>query len=301
MTSSWRALFGASAALTLSCSTLLKLDELEKADCVGAECGGMAQTSGTGGRGANVAGSHAQAGTSPAPIAGRGGNATSAGSSNNGDGGDSGGTAGNGGSGGSSVGGATSGSSGTNAGGGASAGSGSGGTSAGSGGIAGQTGAGGCQPSAVDQSCDGLDQACNATATDAGCSVTCKGAFVQGSSYMSCLAGDTFDQAETACQANAMHLAKIDSAAENATVLSLAQDDYVWVGGSNLVDANVFTWMDGTPFYSSSAALGGYKNFEPGEPVQDQALRCVQLMQATSGTWSNWTCSETQSFVCERY
>jgi Lectin C-type domain len=296
----WRALFGASWTLTLGCSALLNLDELEKADCVGADCGGMLQASGNGGSGVNVAGAHAQAGSSQTTVAGRGGNTSSAGkdsgSIDGGDSADNGGSSATGGSvagdsGGSSVIGGTGGSSGGTGG--------SGGTQ--TGGAGGQSGAGTCQPSATDKSCDGLDQACHSTAADAGCSGACKGTFVQGSSYMSCLAGSSFDQAEATCRANGMHLAKIGSAPENATVLSLAQDDYVWVGGSNLADANVFTWADGTPFYSFSTAVAGYKNFEPGEPVQNPALRCVQLMQLTNGTWSNWDCAEAQSFVCERY
>ena len=119
---------------------------------------------------------------------------------------------------------------------------------------------------------------------------------------MSCFAGDDFDQAEARCQANGMHLAKIDSALENATVLSLAQDEYVWVGGSNRADLNVYVWLDGTAFYASGAAVGDtYENFDPIEPSADRRLRCLQLRRSTNGTWSNAPCSDMQSFVCERY
>jgi len=119
---------------------------------------------------------------------------------------------------------------------------------------------------------------------------------------MACLAAEDFDQAEARCQANGMHLVKIDSALENASVLSLAPDDYVWVGASNRDDPNVFSWLDGTAFYTLGAAIGGaYENFGAGEPVQDQKLRCLQLRRVGNGTWSNWQCSGMQSFVCERY
>jgi len=180
--------------------------------------------------------------------------------------------------------------------------SGSGGEVAVGQGGAGPLGAPGCRPAAVDRSCDGLNETCEPTAADQGCSDGCKGSYVQGTSYMACLAGADFDQAEAACQANGMHLIKIDSALENQTVLSLALDDYVWVGGSNRDDPNVFTWLDGTPFFSSGAAVGdAYENFGSGEPAQDQMLRCLQLRRSATGTWSNWQCSGKQSFVCERY
>lgn len=159
-----------------------------------------------------------------------------------------------------------------------------------------------CVPSADDQVCDGLDETCQPTADDAGCANTCRGTFVNGTSYMSCLAAATFDAAETACQANGMHLVKIDSAEENAVVLSVARDDYVWIGGSNRSDVNVYTWLDGTAFFSSDSAVPGtYQNFGNAEPAPDDKLRCVQLRQTGNGTWSNWQCSGMQSFVCEGY
>jgi len=130
----------------------------------------------------------------------------------------------------------------------------------------------------------------------------CKESSVQGTSYMACLAAADFDQAEASCQANGMHLVKIDSALENMAVVSLALDDYVWVGGSNRDDPNAFIWLDGTPFYVSGAAVGDtYQNFGSGEPATDPKLRCLQLRRTSSGTWSNWQCTGMQSFVCERY
>jgi hypothetical protein len=158
----------------------------------------------------------------------------------------------------------------------------------------------GCKPSAIDESCDGLDENCQETAQDTACDADCTGAFVNGTSYMSCLADSDFDRAEAACQANGMHLVKIDSALEDETVLGLALDDYVWVGGSNRDDFDVFSWVDGTPFYSFVAEIAGaYENFSESEPDQDERWRCVE--QDVDGTWSTWDCADGQSFVCERY
>ena len=160
----------------------------------------------------------------------------------------------------------------------------------------------GCQPSAVDEVCDGLDAACRPDPDDAGCSRNCQGSFVDSTSYMSCLGAKDFDEAEVACQASGMHLVKIDSAEENGTVLSLALDDYVWIGGSNRADSSVYAWLDGTTFYDSGAPVGGiYQNFGSSGPSSDTELRCVQLGAQRAGTWSMWRCSGMQSFVCERY
>jgi hypothetical protein len=175
---------------------------------------------------------------------------------------------------------------------------------AGEAGMAGQAGALACQPSPADHSCDGLDEACQVTTQDQGCMGTCKGSFVNGTSYMACLAASDFDTAEASCQANGMHLVKIDDADENAVVKDLAPDDYVWIGASNRDDSDVFVWLDGTPFFSfsgSGSVNGAYENFGMNEPAQDQKLRCVQLRRTGDGTWSNWQCSGMQSFVCERY
>lgn len=160
----------------------------------------------------------------------------------------------------------------------------------------------GCQPSDSDEVCDGLDEACRPDTDDAGCSSTCEGSFVDGTSYMSCLAAEDFDEAEMACQDHGMHLVKIDDAQENARVLSLALDDYVWIGGSNRDDSSVYAWLDGTIFYDSGAPVGGiYQNFGSSQPSSDAELRCVQLREEGNGTWSMWRCSGMQSFVCERY
>jgi hypothetical protein len=99
-----------------------------------------------------------------------------------------------------------------------------------------------------------------------------------------------------------MHLVKIDDALEDESVLSLALGDYVWVGGSNREDPNVFVWMDGTAFYSFVDEVpGAYENFNTAadEPYKDERWPCVE--QDANGTWSTWDCAEPQSFVCERY
>ena len=274
----WRALISAGSTLLLGCSSLLSLDELEKVDCIAAACGGTAPTGGKAGEGGSGATPNAQAGSGATAGAGAGGATHLAGSGSGGEG------------------------DGGNAGTGSSAGTGG---SAGSGGTAGSGGAAGggpaCEPAAVDVSCDGLDAGCEPTDDDAACSGACQGAFLHGSSYMACYGAYDFDEAGAACDANGMRLIRVDSAAENAIVFDLAPDQYLWLGGSNRADQDVFTWADDTPFYSFAEGSSAYDNFGEGQPVQHEDWRCVQFRQVGDGVWSNWRCTDAQSIVCERY
>lgn len=282
-----RALVGIGLLLTLGCSSLLNLDALEKAGCAADGCAGA--SAGTTSHGGDAAGS-SQADVGSAPAWDRGGSAASAGSS-----------------GASASAGAANAGIGSGGGGGSpAAGGGGGGTlplaGGPTGGAAGEPGVAGCQPSATDQSCDGLNEQCQVTAEDEACAADCAGVFVNGTSYMTCSAASDFDQAEAACQGNGMHLVKIDDALEDETVLGLALGDYVWVGGSNREDLNVFVWMDGTAFYSFVDEVPDvYENFNTAadEPYKDERWPCVE--QDADGTWSTWDCAEAQSFVCERY
>jgi hypothetical protein len=196
-------------------------------------------------------------------------------------------------------------SAGTSAGGSNSAGnSGDGGTPGAAGSASANGGAPACSPSDADIYCDGLDQACAPTLVDEGCSEGCTGITLNAVSYMGCTISSTFDQAETRCQAQRMHLVKIDSPSENAFVVQLAEKlgSYVWIGGSNRTLISTFAWTDGTAFYRDGAAISGvYQNFGPDQPVSDPTRACVQIHSDTNGHWSNTRCSDSEQFVCERF
>jgi hypothetical protein len=305
----------------LGCSQLLTLGELEKADCVSADCGsnggsaGMrtykagassggssnAQTAGRSSTGAVPGGGSSPDGGNSADMmnggsAGTNGGSSAAGSSSGGigiSGGGGGSSSGNAGTAGNSP---SGGSSGSDSGGTANAGT----AGVAMGGTGGQTPLGGCTPSATDQSCDGLDRDCQPTDSDVACSAFCVGSFVDGSSYMSCVDAASFDEAAAACAQNGMKLTRIDSEQENETVWSIALDDYVWLGGSNRADQTIWVWPDGVPFLSNGAAVGDtYESFEPGQPADSPDYRCAEM--DANGWWSNWYCDEPQSYVCERY
>lgn len=161
-----------------------------------------------------------------------------------------------------------------------------------------------CEPSATDQHCDGLDEACQPTKLDDGCPKGCSGMVIAGGMYMLCLATATFELAESQCAAHGMRLVKIDDRSENELALGFASalGPYVWVGASNRDDLDVFTWSDGDAFFKLGRPMAGrYENFAEGQPGTDAAERCVQLEERKGGVWSNTSCSDGQDFVCERY
>lgn len=160
----------------------------------------------------------------------------------------------------------------------------------------------GCEPSADDIYCDGVDQSCKLTASDVACPAGCTGTTDAGSAFMACTISSSFDDAETRCQAQGMHLLRIDGGLANERAMQLAQKigSYVWIGGSNRKDEARFEWMDGTGFYENAAPVAGvYQNFGPGQPVADAARRCVELHDST-GFWSNAPCTDTLQFICNR-
>ena len=165
-------------------------------------------------------------------------------------------------------------------------------------------GAAECLVAPADVYCDGLDEQCNPTLKEDVCPDGCTGSTLNGVSYMACSTSSSFDQAQVRCDAQRMHLVKIDSVSENNYAVQLAQTlgSYVWIGGSNRTQVSTYAWPDGTAFYTGGAALAGvYQNFGPGQPTADAARSCVQIHDDTSGYWLNAHCADAEQFICERY
>lgn len=180
---------------------------------------------------------------------------------------------------------------------GSSGGSGSGGSSGGGG-----RDTGGCAADAAD-TCDGLGSDCSPTLDEPSCPAGCDGIVVNGAPYMACSDGATFNDAEVLCQAQGMHLVRVDDEAENNVTVELAAElgSYVWLGASSLAEAGNYAWLDGTEFFRDGAAIDGvYQNFEPGQPVEGVGRNCVQLHNSAAGPWSNAPCSDVKPYVCER-
>ncbi len=165
-------------------------------------------------------------------------------------------------------------------------------------------GAAECVVATADVYCDGLDEQCNPTLKEETCPDGCNGSTLNGVSYMACTTSSSFDQAELRCQAQRMHLVKIDSASENNYVVQLAQalGSYVWIGGSNRAQVSTYAWPDGSVFYTDGAAVTGvYQNFGPDQPAADATRSCVQIHDDAAGFWLNGHCADAEQFICERY
>jgi hypothetical protein len=177
-------------------------------------------------------------------------------------------------------------------------------------GTAGQSGAGaagqsafGCAANAAD-TCDGLDSDCKPTLDEPSCPAACDGIVLNRRSYMACSSGATFNDAELLCQAQGMHLVRIDDDAENNATVELAQNlgSYIWIGASSLAEVGSYAWPDGTVFFRDGGAVDGlYQNFGPGQPVEGAGRNCVQLHNSAEGPWSNAPCSDVKPYVCERF
>ena len=161
-------------------------------------------------------------------------------------------------------------------------------------------GAGGC---IAGDTCDGLGSDCKPTLDEPSCPAGCDGIVLNGTSYMACSEGATFNEAEVLCQAQDMHLVRIDDAAENNVTVELAQNlgSYIWIGASSLLEVGSYAWLDGAVFFRGGATVDGlYQNFGPGQPVEGVGRNCVQLHDSVEGPWSNAPCSDVKPYVCER-
>ena len=98
--------------------------------------------------------------------------------------------------------------------------------------------------------------------------------------------------AETACETDGAHLVRINSATENAFVLSLHPAGDIWIGLSDhLVEAQ-FRWTDG------SATAGGYQNWQGGQPNDAGGSEDCGEMNVAGG-WNDNGCTFVETYVCE--
>ncbi|MEQ1505037.1 MAG: lectin-like protein, partial [Myxococcota bacterium] len=148
-------------------------------------------------------------------------------------------------------------------------------------------------PDAPSDTCDGLDDDCDG-ATDETCA--CTPASRSGHDYLFCTSTSTFDAARSYCERQAMILATIDDAAENAWIdgeidgLSSAP----WYIG--LTDRDVegaFRWLFTDP---------GYDAFAGGQPDNAPSGADCAVLNA-AGTpdqqWADDVCTSARRFVCE--
>lgn len=232
---------------------------------------GGADTNGGTGAGSSVGGSSGASVGGVGATAGTNAGGSGAGAGGDGAGGAEGGTAGGGGN--TGGGGAGAGAGGT-----AGAGAGTAGTSAGT---AGTGGASMCIPDTTC-SCDTFD----------------------GHEYRFCPVDSMLAMAEGDCALSGMTLIRVDSAEENAWLLTrfsalgmfLDERTLIMLGGSDLAVDGEWRWPDGTLFWDGAAVGGAYINWENPPGGGQQNCMGMQL----DGRWVPRACnSGNVTYACE--
>jgi hypothetical protein len=128
-----------------------------------------------------------------------------------------------------------------------------------------------------------------------------------GHTYWFCLPRATQQDARANCSSIGMDLTRVDDAAEDAWLFATMQADglmavesYVMIGASDLAQAGVWTWPDGTQFWSGDSTggpVGGlYNHWAANQPTGGQR-RCAGVI--ASGEWVNSSCTNIAPYVCE--
>ena len=177
--------------------------------------------------------------------------------------------------------------------------------------------------------CDGLDNDCDG-AIDEGnaCAATCEGFALAGHGYMFCSDSVVRDAAAGRCQVEGMHLAWIETSAENEALVdritgadvpeaadeeiltyiggsdAAVEGNWIWRGGGAIPDSVQF-WQGQAADNGGRAVAGAFANWSPTEPNDtDDDEDCAVLSvlgnnNRLPGNWDDRSCDSALSFVCE--
>ena len=104
----------------------------------------------------------------------------------------------------------------------------------------------------------------------------------------------SWSEANAACLANSLQLASVQSAAENAMLVTAAAGNRVWIGGTDAAFEGMWVWSpSGTPLSYTNWALPQPDNYGKNE-------HCLELQQLIRGsTWNDALCTTKLKYVCE--
>jgi hypothetical protein len=156
-----------------------------------------------------------------------------------------------------------------------------------------------CSGSRQEATCDGQGQ-CG----EPDCDPEPDGCFYKvfkDSLYWFCEGPVGWEQAESLCNAEpGRHLVKVDDRLENLWLSTVAGAD-TWLGGSDLVLEERWTWSrngnrNGPLFWVNGLPVRGlFESWQEGGP---RAEHCLRLGE--NGVWSDASCTENKGFICEQ-
>eukprot|EP00964_Phaeocystis_antarctica_P054976 scaffold32325_cov65-Phaeocystis_antarctica.AAC.1 len=101
----------------------------------------------------------------------------------------------------------------------------------------------------------------------------------------------SWGDANAACLAAGLQLATVQSAAQNALLVTAAAGNHVWIGGTDAASEGAWVW-------SPSNTPLSYTNWYPSEPNNSGGEDC--LMGNYGGKWNDGTCTEKNKYVCQQ-
>jgi hypothetical protein len=162
------------------------------------------------------------------------------------------------------------------------------------------------------EACDGRDNDCDSSVDNgASCPSQCSGRGWGGHGYVLCNASstNTYQTAQTVCQAEGMHLAWPDTPGENVFLTDWAfggtKSSPLWIGGDDVDAEGDWLRYDGVEFWSGDASGtavdGAFAGWSSGQPdnkgVKDEG-DCLSLL-ATG--WDDQRCAQFLRLICETY
>jgi len=110
----------------------------------------------------------------------------------------------------------------------------------------------------------------------------------------------SWSDAKDACEQDGLQLASVRSAAENALLVTAADGNIVWIGGTDGDSENTWVW-------SPSGTALSYTNWYTGEPNNSGEEHCLDFnyhwvarkLENSEGKWNDAKCSRKQKYVCQ--
>ena len=102
----------------------------------------------------------------------------------------------------------------------------------------------------------------------------------------------TWPAALAACEAINAHLVVFESAAEEAFVTMISNNDDRWIGLTDSALENTFVWVTDEPMV--------YINWDDGEPNDGAGGEDCAIYAGDSDSWDDRECDQTHGYFCER-